>query len=883
MIDVDLQALIGALDGVCTRALEAAAGQSVSLTNHEVGLEHFLYAVLDIADADLPLLLAHYEVDVERFRKALLHDIEGLRTGSGGRPVFAPLLVELLQDALLMGTVEYGQGQVRSAFVLIAALAKGGRYLGVGTYELLKDINEADLRKNAMAVCGSSAEAGSTGGAARGGAPAPRGDALEQFCINFTQQARDGKIDPVFGRDAEIRQMVDILARRRKNNPIAVGDPGVGKTAVIEGLALRITEGDVPEMLQGVELLSLDLGLLQAGASVKGEFEKRLQAVIEQVKASPTPIILFIDEAHTLIGAGNQAGGGDAANLLKPALARGELRTVAATTWAEYKKYFEKDAALARRFQLVKLDEPDRDTVVTMLRGLKSRFEEAHNVLIRDDAVIAAAELGARYIVGRQHPDKGVDLIDTAAARVKITQATKPGALEDVQREIQALEREQAALERDGSHSGLDVAERLGDIADELADANDRAAAITDDWQNQKAKCEAVLAARKARDAGEEGADVDAALAELVEAQGDTPYVFVEVTAEVVAKVIGDWTGIPIGSLVSDEAVALLSLEERLTKRVKGQDHSMVVISEAIRAAKAGLKPAESPQGVFLLVGPSGTGKTETALTVADALFGGEDMMTTINMSEFMEKHNVSKLIGSPPGYVGYGEGGVLTNAVRQRPYSVVLLDECEKAHPEVMNLFYQVFDKGECNDGEGRRIDFSNTVLFLTSNLATDIITDMTRDGAKPSVDEITDAIRPALNAHFKPALVARMTVVPYYAIDRETMAMITRLKLGKLIKRLKASQEIELVVPDAVVDAIADKCTTVDTGARNIDHIIRSQMMPGLSRAVLDMLAGEERADRLEIGIDDGAFTYAFSSSGGSSSDDDEVSAEAEAPAEV
>lgn len=865
MIDIDLQALLGSLNGICTRSLEAAAGQSVSLTNHEVSIEHILYSMLDIADADLSVLLRHYEIDPQRFRGALLKDIEAQRTGSGGRPVFAPLLVELLQDALLMGTVEYAENKVRSACILIVLLAKSARYLSIETHTIIQSISEADLRKNALNICSHSAEAGVSSDNSRGGgtAASTQGGALDKFCINFTQQARDGKIDPVFGRDNEIRQMLDILARRRKNNPIAVGDPGVGKTAVIEGLALRIVEGDVPDMIKDVELQSLDLGLLQAGASVKGEFEKRLQAVIDEVKSSPTPIILFIDEAHTLIGAGNAAGGGDAANLLKPALARGELRTIAATTWAEYKKYFEKDAALARRFQLVKLDEPDKDTVITMLRGLKSRFEEAHDVLIRDDAVIAAAELGARFIVGRQHPDKGVDLIDTSAARVKITQATKPGALEDCQRRIQALTREQEALERDGSQSGLNVSERLSEIVDEIAAAQEKADDIEKVWQHQKALAAEVIAARTAQNNGEDGADekVATALTAFNEQRGDEPYVHVEVTAEVVAKVISDWTGVPIGSLVSDEALALLSLEQRLQERVKGQDHSMQVIAEAIRAAKAGLKADDSPQGVFLLVGPSGTGKTETALTVADALFGGEDMMTSINMSEFMEKHNVSKLIGSPPGYVGYGEGGVLTNAVRQRPYSVVLLDEVEKAHPEVMNLFYQVFDKGELNDGEGRLTDFSNSVLFLTSNLATDIITDMTRDGAQPSVEEITEAIRPTLNAHFKPALVARMTVVPYYVIGHDTMSMIARLKLNKLVKRLKSSQNMDLIIPDEIVATIADRCTTVDTGARNIDHIIRAQMMPGLSRAVLDMLASEQELDQLHIGIADGAFTYTFS----------------------
>ncbi len=665
--------------------------------------------------------------------------------------------------------------------------------------------------------------------------------------------------------------MIDILARRRKNNPICVGEAGVGKTAVVEGLALRIVEGDVPESLRSVEVMGLDLGLLQAGASVKGEFENRLRQVIEEIKGSPKPIILFIDEAHTLIGAGGAAGGGDAANLLKPALARGELRTIAATTWSEYKKYFEKDAALARRFQLVKLDEPDDETAVTMLRGLRERYEKAHGVVIRDDALQAAARLGSRYIAGRQHPDKGVDLMDTSAARVKIALTAKPPELQDLERRVQTLERELGALKRDRAAGGAAAGaeDRPAEIEKEVAAVKGRIAELTPRWQKEKGAVEKVLEIRKKieappdlkEDRAKLQKELEAAQAALKEAQGKDPLVFAEVTPEVVARVVSDWTGIPIGKMVQDQAQALLKFEEGLRRRIKGQDHVMEVVGKGIRAAKAGLKNPRTPMGVFLFAGPSGVGKTETALGVADLLFGGERFLTVINMSEFQEKHTVSRLIGSPPGYVGYGEGGVLTEAVRQKPYSVVLLDEVEKADPEVLNLFYQVFDKGMLADGEGREVDFKDTILFLTTNLASDQIVQSTADGTRPAVEDLVGLIRPVLSKHFKPALLARMTVVPFYPIGPDALKEITLLKLDQLAARLKDSHRMALDVDPKVVDAIVERCTEVETGARNVDHILSGALLPRISSEILQQMSVGALPRRILVGLDaSGGFTFEF-----------------------
>jgi type VI secretion system protein VasG len=770
MVEVNLKTLVSRLDRVCTRSLEAAAGLCISRTQYEVSPEHLLHSMGEDPGADLAVIYKHFGLDPGRVQKALLGIIEQFKTGNPGRPVFSSLLLEWFQQGWVLSSLEFGLAEIRSGVLLQVLMASPTRFGADEYMHLFEGVNRTDLKAKYATIVASSTEqsrrlgAGTadTGAAPVPGAPgAAAGDsALAKFANNFTAQARAGKMDPVFGRDREIRQMIDILARRRKNNPICVGEAGVGKTAVVEGLALRIVEGDVPESLRNVEVVGLDLGLLQAGASVKGEFENRLRQVIEEVKASPKPIILFIDEAHTLIGAGGPAGGGDAANLLKPALARGELRTVAATTWSEYKKYFEKDAALARRFQLVKLDEPDDATAVTMLRGLRDRYEKAHGVVIRDDALQAAASLGSRYIAGRQHPDKGVDLMDTSAARVKIALTTKPPELQDLERRVQTLDRELSALKRDRAAGGAAAGaeDRPAEIEKELSVVKARIVDLTARWQKEKAAVEKVLEIRRKIEAPETKEDraklqkdLEGAQAALREMQGKDPLVFADVTPEVVARVVADWTGIPIGKMVQDQAQALLGFEENLRKRIKGQDHVLEVVGKGIRGAKAGLKNPRTPMGVFLFAGPSGVGKTETALGVADLLFGGERFLTVINMSEFQEKHTVSRLIGSPPGYVGYGEGGVLTEAVRQKPYSVVLLDECEKAHLDVMNMFYQVFDKGTLTDGEGKEINFRNTIIILTSNLGTDVIQEMTAQGEVPA-EAVLGAIRPLLSKHLSP-----------------------------------------------------------------------------------------------------------------------------------
>jgi type VI secretion system protein VasG len=651
-----------------------------------------------------------------------------------------------------------------------------------------------------------------------------------------------------------------------------VGEAGVGKTAVVEGLALRIVEGDVPDILKGVTILGLDMGLLQAGAGVKGEFENRLKSVINEIKASPKPIILFIDEAHTLIGAGGPTGGSDAANLLKPALARGELRTIAATTWSEYKKYFEKDAALARRFQLVKLEEPSVETAILILRGLKNKYEEAHGVVVRDDAIVAAAELSSRYISGRQLPDKAVDLLDTSAARVKILLTAKPDLIEDRERTIQALKREKKALERDQLH-GLEIdPERPKELEEKIKTLNNEVATLQERWLKEKELAHRLIDLRKQfyvlknQSAPEEKQaelkkTIEEVSLELSALQKDGALIKTEVDPDVVAKVVSDWTGIPLGKVLRDEAKNILNLEENLKQRIKGQDEAIGIITQVIKSAKAGLKDPQQPLGVFLLVGPSGVGKTETGLAIADLLFGGDQYLVTINMSEFQESHTVSRLIGSPPGYVGFGEGGILTEAVRQRPYSVVLIDECEKAHIDVMNLFYQVFDKGMLSDGEGRVIDFKNTVLFLTSNLASDVITQLCATETRPPLETVINTIRPILSHHFKPALLARMTIVPFYTLDSKFIREIVVLKLDKLARRMAETHKIKLNSSPEVIDQIAKRCTEVETGARNIDHMMNGTILPQMSREILGRLSEGAMPSEVHLGMaDDGSFKISF-----------------------
>jgi len=873
MLTVDIKNLLALLNPLCTRALEGAAGLCVSRSHYEVTVEHLFAKLLEEPQGDLQLILRHFEVDPLLVQRSLERTLEVFHSGNTGKPVFSPLLIQWCQDAWLISSIDLSQRLIRSGALLAALLAKPlqlaeGKYL-----DTLQPIGRDTLLKQFSGlVQGSLEQSLSEENPVREEAVSVGSTALSRFCTDFTGKARDGEIDPVFGRDREISQMIDILARRRKNNPIVVGEAGVGKTAVVEGLALRIVEGDVPEILAEVAILGLDMGLLQAGAGVKGEFENRLKSVIAEIKASPRPIILFIDEAHTMIGAGAQAGGGDAANLLKPALARGELRTIAATTWSEYKKYFEKDAALARRFQPVKLDEPSVETAVLILRGLKDKYEQAHGVTVRDDAIIAAAELSSRYISGRQLPDKAVDLLDTSAARVKILLTAKPSCLEDKERSIQALEREKSALKRDRLHGSETDEERQRELDKRLTVLQEEISEISERWKKEQELAHRLIGLRRELPelAGLEGSEekmeevkglISCVTTELELLQDGSPLVHIEVDPDIVAKVVSDWTGIPLGRVLRDQARNAVQLESDLRQRIKGQDEALATIGQVIRAAKAGLNDPRQPIGIFLLVGPSGVGKTETALALADLMFGGERFLTTVNMSEFQEAHTVSRLIGSPPGYVGFGEGGVLTEAVRRQPYSVVLMDEVEKAHLDVVNLFYQVFDKGTLADGEGREIGFRDTVLFLTSNLASDIIAHHCSASKRPDPKMLVDAIRPVLSKHFKPALLARMTIVPFFQLDPSFMKEIVTLRMEKLASRLRESNKMELVYSAEVVKRIVARCHEVETGARTIDHIMRGTILPQLASEILSRMGEGAMPSSVRLGVaKDGGFSVRF-----------------------
>lgn len=873
MIGVELKGLIEKCNSVCVQMLHAAAGLSVNRGQYEVTVEHFLLAGLDLGRSDMALVLAASNADTDRLRQELNAALETFRFGNSGRPVFSPLLQELLEATWLVASVDLGQSRIRSGALLLAFLKRPSFYAQGGYAAALSAVNREEVQQRFAALTADSDESApqtekgrpvETGGMGQGGE-----SFIAKFCEDFSAKAREGKLDPVFGRDAEIRQMVDILARRRKNNPILVGEPGVGKTAVMEGLALRIVEGDVPDTLKDVTLLGLDMGLLEAGASVKGEFERRLKGVLDEIKSSPLSIVLFIDEAHLLVGAGGPSGGSDAANLMKPALARGEIRTCAATTWKEYKKYFEKDSALARRFQLVKLDEPSVATTALILRGLRPSYEAAHKVMVRDDALEAAAELAGRYISGRFLPDKAVDLLDTACARVKVSMASTPAQLEDCRRAIQALEREQTAVERDMANGMPVTSDRLSKLQTELARLGTETTELEDVWQKELAAAKAFMEAREAyAEAMRSGTDRDAVLQalnnarkELAGARAGAGMLSVEVDPDTVARVVADWTGIPVGKMARDQAASIMHLEETLQRRVQGQDLALASVVEGIQASKAGLRSPAQPMGVFLLVGPSGVGKTETGLALADALFGDERSVVTINMSEFQEKHTVSRLVGSPPGYVGYGEGGLLTEAVRRKPYSVVLLDEVEKAHLDVMQLFYQVFDKGTLTDGEGVEVSFRNTLILLTSNLASDIIQAMTAEEEAPDVAVVAEAIRPVLSGHFQPALLARMHVVPYVSLRASALGCIAGLKLNQLRSRLKSNSGMELRWSDEVVEAITARCTEVETGARNIDAILSGSILPRLAREILGHMGGEDMPTAVDLNVDEsGNFAVNF-----------------------
>ncbi len=932
-MNVNLKSLVGRLNDTCRSALEDAAGLCLARTNYDVEVEHLLMKLLERDDTDLHKICNHFEVNIDRLTKDVNTALDQLKTGNTRTPGLSERIPQWVQDAWLVASIEFGSARVRSGHLILSLLkdsslsriaqdiSKEFSHISVETLQdRFLDITSDSAEQREATALGETGVVGSDKSVASG-VPG-KTKALDQFAEDLTAKARAGEIDPILGRDFEIRQIIDILTRRRQNNPILTGEAGVGKTAVVEGFALRIAQGDVPEPLKNVAVRSLDLGLLQAGAGIKGEFENRLKSVIDEVKSSPQPIIMFIDEAHTMIGAGGAAGQNDAANLLKPALARGELRTIAATTWAEYKKYFEKDAALARRFQVVKIEEPDEEKAIGMMRAIAGMMEEHHAVRILDEAVVDCVKLSHRYITGRQLPDKSVSVLDTACAKVAIGQGATPAAIEDATRTIDHLSREIDSLERE-EITGSDHSERLEELKVERTETEAKLEKLNAQWEKEKELTEKIrniriklemsrldtknddistavstqetsetssenVAAATAEDGSEisaettsggdstatatapetnESIDVDSlreelqkADAELKELQGENPLMSPVVDSQSIAEVISGWTGIPVGKMVSDEIYQIMNLEKTLGERVLGQDHALTAISERIKTSRAGLTDPKRPIGVFLLVGTSGVGKTETGLALADELYGGERNLISINMSEYQEAHTVSSLKGSPPGYVGYGEGGVLTEAVRRKPYSVVLLDEVEKAHPDVMELFYQVFDKGVLEDGEGRVIDFKNCIILLTSNVATDLIMSLSADPeTRPDPVGLEEAIRPELVKAFKPALLGRMVTVPYYPIADDVLKEIVKLQLGKVEKRVENNHNTKFTYEESVIDTIAKRCTDVDSGARNVINIINGSLLPKMSTEVLSKMATGEDIEGIHVSVgDDENFVY-------------------------
>jgi type VI secretion system protein VasG len=873
----DLSPFLRRLNDHCARALADAASLCETRAHREIEIEHWLVKLLELGDGDLVAIARRYELDMDGIWNGLLKSIDRLPRELRGKPGLSHRLGQILEAAWLRASFEGNRPDIRSAH-LLAVLADSPHLLrapdawqllsvsAVQIERLMPELNQVSIEGQTDAATDNATASDVKPANAERPSAVPNhagSDALQRFTNDITQKARDGKIDPVFGREVEIRQMVDILARRRKNNPILVGEPGVGKTALVEGLALKIIEGDVPAAIRNVSVLTLDLGLLQAGAGVKGEFEQRLKNVIEAVQQSSSPILLFIDEAHTLIGAGNTAGGADAANLLKPALARGELRTIAATTWSEYKQYFERDAALERRFQMVKVDEPDDENACLMLRGLKERYAQHHGVHITDAAVSAAVRLSRRYLTGRQLPDKAVDLLDTAAARVRMSLDATPIAISTRRAEHAALEVERAALLHDEGATSVEYAERLASIDTRLETLTRELVQQQVEFAQQKDAIETLFALRARWHATTDETqrrDLQPSIKQAhdqLAQHGNDALIYAEVDEAAIARVIADWTGVPVGSLLSDELATLLELETRLGQVVVGQDDALQALGRSLRAAKAGLKSDEAPLGVFLLVGPSGVGKTETARALADLMFGGERALLTINLSEYQEAHTVSQLKGSPPGYVGYGQGGVLTEAVRRRPYSVILLDEVEKAHRDVLNVFYQVFDRGFMRDGEGRVIDFRNTVIVMTSNLGSDQIMAaqeaVVEAGGDVTTGMLMEAIRPTLIEHFQPALLARFQTVVYRPLSSDAMITIVRMKLAKVAQRIERKFNVPLICDDALISELVRACQLPDSGARNIDSLLDQQILPVLSRELLVRVAQAQALHALRLSYSD------------------------------
>jgi len=876
-----LKVLIGKLNDTCRQAAERAAAICMGRGHYEVDIEHLFSALAEQAGSDFAVVAHRSGVSVQALQQELEAELSRFPTGNTRTPVFAERIPQLLEAAWLIASIDDAQARIRSAHLLHGLLSD--RKLAQMAYrasKLFAKFPLDGLKHDLAALTAGSVEAEQAAATRQQESveeaspvdPSPgrsRTPALDQYTTNLTARAAEGKIDPVIGRDTEIRQAMDILLRRRQNNPILTGEAGVGKTAVVEGLALRIAQGDVPPPLQGVSVHVLDMGLLQAGASVKGEFENRLKCVIDEVKKSPHPIILFIDEAHTMIGAGGAAGQNDAANLLKPALARGELRTIAATTWGEYKKYFEKDAALARRFQVVKVEEPSPELACAMLRGMAPLMERHFGVRVLDEAITEAVMLSARYITGRQLPDKAIGVLDTACARVALAQSATPGPIDDLRKQIDRLDVELASLAREGA-LGLAHEARRKDLGARREAHAAELARIEAQWQRERDLVAQILALRNALADGAatddpRHAELATLTATLANVQGEAPLVPLQVDGRTAAEIVAAWTGIPLGRMVKDEIRAVLGLREAMAERVIGQDHALEAIAQRVRTARANLEDPNKPKGVFLFVGPSGVGKTETAHALAEILYGGARSLVTINMSEYQEAHSVSGLKGSPPGYVGYGEGGVLTEAVRRQPYSIVLLDEVEKAHPDVLELFFQVFDKGVMEDAEGREIDFRNTIIILTSNVASSTLMSACLNKAQeelPTPDALLDAIRPQLYKAFKPAFLGRLSVVPFYPISDDVLAQIIRLKLARIARRVAENHKAVFSHDDALVEAVLARCVEADSGARNVDNILSGTLLPEISESVLARMAEGSAIARIKVGVSKkGGFSYKVS----------------------
>lgn len=880
MLSLDLKSLVKKLNDVCRNALEDAAGLCLSRTHYNVEVEHWLLKLLSSQNNDIQFVLSKFDINSSNVVAHLNRELDSLRSGNSRSPALSPTIVDLIKSAWMLASVECKQSQVSSAHLLCALLLDENlrRSTDIVNGELRK-INPESLREFLPSVSGKSAETNSVSEfndssdyQDNPNSEPSKTPFLDKFTVNLTKAARDGKIDKVLGRDQEVRQIIDILIRRRQNNPILTGEAGVGKTAVVEGFALRIAEGDVPDQLKGVTIRSLDLGLLQAGASVKGEFENRLKSVIAEVKASLEPIIMFIDEAHTLIGAGGKEGQGDAANLLKPALARGELRTIAATTWAEYKKYFERDPALTRRFQVVKVDEPSESSAINMMRAIAPMLEKHHGVRILDEAIIDSVKLSSRYITARQLPDKSVSLLDTACARVALSQSATPAAIDDTRRQITQCQSIIESLTRENATHGnhaeeIDTQRVLKSTLEETLEKQEA------QWREEQLLVAEIRQLQSSIDSGFAAGEsncvdpdlvtqLQAKRAQLALVQKESPLIQVNVDSQAIAEVVANWTGIPVGKMMSDEIQSVLNLKSTLSERVIGQDHALEAIAQSIRTSRAGLTDPRKPIGVFFMVGPSGVGKTETALSLADSLYGGEQNITVINMSEFKEEHKVSMLLGSPPGYVGYGEGGVLTEAVRRKPYSVILLDEMEKAHPGVQDVFYNLFDKGTIKDGEGRDIDFRNTVIIMTSNAAEEHIRAMcAATESRPEPDVLLDNFRPQLMRYFKPAFIGRTTVIPYYPLGDDDLLKICRLNMKRISKRIKESYNASFNYSDDVLIHILARSQEVDTGARNIENILSHTLLPALASECLSKMAAGDEIRVIDVGVsEDGQFTYAI-----------------------